>query len=335
MNAHQDPLTRRWRRRLITIPLVFLAGLLALATLPVWVPVLAIVDALRGSRWTGLRCGFFLVAFAGCEAAGLAGAALILLGTVGRAEARQQGLYALQRWWSGQLFRLAQVIFQFTVEVEGSLPSTDRPVLVLARHRSMADTLLPSVVIANVQRLRLRYVIKRELLFDPCLDVVGQHLPNYFVDRNAEDGAAEVARVSDLAAGLGPGDGVLIFPEGTRFTPAKRARIIEKLKERGDDAGARQAEALQHVLLPKRGGPLALLAAAPEADVIFLAHSGFEAAGTFPSLWRGDLVGGRVRVRLELVPRENRPQTDAEREKWLYDEWARIDDWLGNLDGKV
>mgnify|MGYP002814976579 CR=1 FL=1 len=50
MNAHQDPLTRRWRRRLITIPLVFLAGLLALATLPVWVPVLAIASHIPSSE---------------------------------------------------------------------------------------------------------------------------------------------------------------------------------------------------------------------------------------------------------------------------------------------
>ena len=315
----------------MTIPLVLSVGLVALVALPVWVPILALVDALRGSRWTGLRCGFFAVAFAGCEALGLAGAAGILIGTVGRPEARQRGLYALQRWWSGQLFRLAQGLFQFTVEVEGRVPTPKRPVLVLARHSSMADTLLPSVLIANVHRLRLRYVIKRELLLDPCLDVVGQHLPNYFVDRNAEDGAAEVARVSDLAAGLGPDDGVLIFPEGTRFTEKKRARIIEKLKARGDGAATERAEALQHVLLPKRGGPLALLQAAPEADVVLLAHAGFEAAGTFPSLWRGDLVGARVRVRLDWVPRDKLPTSESEQEVWLYDEWARIDAWLGDL----
>jgi hypothetical protein len=140
-----------------------------------------------------------------------------------------------------------------------------------------------------------------------------------------------VARVSDLAAGLGPDDGVLIFPEGTRFTEKKRARIIEKLKARGDGAATERAEALQHVLLPKRGGPLALLQAAPEADVVLLAHAGFEAAGTFPSLWRGDLVGARVRVRLDWVPRDKLPTSESEQEVWLYDEWARIDAWLGDL----
>ena len=41
------------------------------------------------------------------------------------------------------------------------------PVIQLVRHASTADTILCAGVIANRRRLRLRYVLKRELLWDP------------------------------------------------------------------------------------------------------------------------------------------------------------------------
>ena len=328
MHTFQDSLGRRWRRRALSISAVALAGCLAIATLPLWLPVLALSDAVRGSRWAGVRCGVFVIVFAGCELLGLLGAAWILTWTRQDSSKRLARLYALQRWWSGLVFRRAQGVFDFRLEVDGEIDFRDRPLLVFARHRSMADTLLPSIVVSNVYKVPLRYVMKRELLLDPCLDIVGQQLPNYFVERESDDSGAEVERVAELARGVGPGEGVLIFPEGTRFTPKKRARIIEKLRARGDDAGAARAEHLKHVLLPKRGGPLALLEAAPEADVILLCHVGFEAAGTFPSLWRGDLVGAQVKVHCKTVACEAIPESAEARERWLYDEWAEMDRWL-------
>ena len=61
-----------------------------------------------------------------------------------------------------------------------------------------------------------------------------------------------------LAIDLDPHEGVLIYPEGTRSTPAKLARAKEIIRERQPDI-APLADRLQHVLPPRLGGPLALL----------------------------------------------------------------------------
>ena len=57
------------------------------------------------------------------------------------------------------------------------------PVVLMMRHASLVDTLLPTVLVLRRHRIRLRYVLKRELLWDPALDLAGNVLPNYFLDR--------------------------------------------------------------------------------------------------------------------------------------------------------
>jgi 1-acyl-sn-glycerol-3-phosphate acyltransferase len=315
----------------LTIPAVALVAAGMVATTPVWAPIALVIDVVRGAPRVALRCGLFLTWFAACELAGLLGAGA----SIGVArlwpQGSERGLYALQRAWSGALFAGARRIFGFRLEVDGAEHAAGTPLLLFLRHASMADTLLPAVLVANVFGTRLRYVIKRELLIDPCLDVVGHRLPNYFVDRFSEEGSREAAAIGALAADLGKGDGVLIYPEGTRYTPEKRERIIARLAAAGDAEGAARAAALHHVLPPRSGGPLALLEAAPQADVVFCAHAGFEAAATFPSLWRGDLVGRTIRVRFWRVPRSEIPGGGAERRAWLYGQWRRIDEWLDEV----
>jgi 1-acyl-sn-glycerol-3-phosphate acyltransferase len=61
------------------------------------------------------------------------------------------------------------------------------------------------------------------------LDIVGNRLANCFVRRNSGDSDREIAAVQRLMEDLGPNDGVLIYPEGTRFTEAKRRRILDHL----------------------------------------------------------------------------------------------------------
>ena len=59
--------------------------------------------------------------------------------------------------------------------------------------------------------VRLRYVLKKELLFDPCLDIVGNRLPNYFVDRGGQDSERARRGVAELVRDLGPDEGALIY----------------------------------------------------------------------------------------------------------------------------
>ena len=107
--------------------------------------------------------------------------------------------------------------------------SLQGPVIVMMRHASIVDNLLPAGLVSLPHRIRLRYVLKKELLWDPVLDIGGQRLPNVFVRREG-DSATEITRIRRLAIGLTERDGVLIYPEGTRFTAKKRDQAIRRLE---------------------------------------------------------------------------------------------------------
>lgn len=130
-----------------------------------------------------------------------------------------------------------RALFGIRIEVMGGGEAVPGPVIVLVRHASIVDNLLSANLIARPHRIRLRYVLKRELLADPCLDVAGRRLPNYFVRRGTGE-ARELERVRALANGLGSDEGVLICPEGTRFTPERRARAIGRIAERDPQLAA-------------------------------------------------------------------------------------------------
>ena len=67
----------------------------------------------------------------------------------------------------------------------------------------------------------------------------------------------------------------MIFPEGTRFTPERHAQLLGKLRTK-DPSAAAEAEQLTHVLPFRTGGVLALMDGAPEAALVFCAHTGYE-----------------------------------------------------------
>lgn len=315
-------------RRLITIPTVLLLALLGLTAAPIWVPALALFDAVRPPPRAALRCGLFFLMFALCEAAGVL--ASFALGIwPGSPEQRADRHYRLQWLWGSAILGGAARIFGLRFQVEGAEHVRRGPMLLFLRHASMADTVIAARFISRPNGIRLRYVLKRELLWDPCLDIVGHRLPNLFVDRASRDPEAEIRAVAELARDLGERDGVLIYPEGTRFSPARRRALLERLKQKGRDELVARADALQRVLPPRTGGPLALIKASPDTDVVLCAHHGFEGAATFHSLWSGAMIGRRVRVRFWRVAAADVPRDPDEREHWLFSQWGRIDAWLG------
>lgn len=322
-------------RRFLSIPGYLLAWLVLVAGAPFYMPLFVLVDLLRGSRFVAVRSAAFLIVFFSCEMLGLAACAgLWLWRLVTRPDdERWQDLhYRLEAWWGSTIFDAVVHLFGLRLEVEDDAELGRGPFLLLARHASSADALLASALVCRPHGLRLRYVLKRELLWDPCLDVVGLRLPNVFVDRFSDDSAHEVARIAPLARDLGPHDGIMMYPEGTRFTPAKRERILERLRERGDAASLAHAESLESVLPPRPGGTLALLAAAPNADVVICEHAGFEGTASIGQIWRGALVGRRVRVRFRRIRRSEIPAGNTEALAWLRDEWRRVDAWVGAKD---
>jgi 1-acyl-sn-glycerol-3-phosphate acyltransferase len=327
----ETPLAR-WGRRFITIPTYLLLTVATLALLPALLLMAVMVDAVRRSRWALARAVSYLAFYLLCETLGLFASLLAWVASGvwagGSHERYASWNLALQRAWSAALFRGAVFIYGLKLELEEEGASEAGPLLVLVRHVSVADTLLPAVLLSNRYGWKLRYVMKRELLWDPCLDVVGQRLPNVFVRRDSADTAAEIATIRELARGLGADEGVLIYPEGTRFTPQKRERVLARLAGSADPALLGRARALRHVLPPRLGGPMALLEECEGTDLLFVAHVGFEGIRSLGDLWSGRPIGRRVGARIWRIPAAAVPRDREACIDWLYEQWETIDAWI-------
>ncbi|MFP5486947.1 MAG: lysophospholipid acyltransferase family protein, partial [Acidimicrobiia bacterium] len=212
----------RLRRRAVTVPSLVVAAIVLTAATPLWAPVALVVDAVRGRfRFPLARLLAFGVCWTWIELAGVARAGgTFLVGRAGHAPTQ----YALMKWWAGVLMSALRRTVGFTPAIEGLEALDGGDAIVLARHASLADSLFSAWAIRCHADLWPRYVLKRELLSDPCLDIVGLRVPNHFLDRGAADSSAELAALRHLAAGVGAGEVAVIFPEGTRANDAKRAR---------------------------------------------------------------------------------------------------------------
>jgi 1-acyl-sn-glycerol-3-phosphate acyltransferase len=319
------------RRRLITIPGYAMGWALWLAAAPFWLPLTLLVDLVRHSRGVALRSAAAIAVYLSCEIMGIvASGGLWAWSRIFPVDAERWAdiHFRLEAWWGTTLFRAAVRLFGLRLEVESDADLGRGPYLLLLRHASTVDTLLASALVSGPHGLRLRYVLKRELLWDPCLDIVGHRLPNVFVDRFADESAQEILRVQALARDLGPRDGILIYPEGTRFSEAKRRRVLERFNQKGDAKMLDYARSLEFVLPPRPGGTLGLLEAAPEADVVVCAHTGFEGAASLAELWKGALVNQVIRVQFRRIPRDDIPTERDARIAWIQEEWQRVGAWV-------
>jgi 1-acyl-sn-glycerol-3-phosphate acyltransferase len=319
------------RRRLITVPGYAIGWTLWLAAAPLWLPLAMLVDLARPSRGVALRSAAAITVYLSCEIMGIvASGALWAWKRILPVDAERWTdiHFRLEAWWGTTLFRTAVRLFGLRLEVESDADLGRGPYLLLLRHASTVDTLIASALVSDPHGLRLRYVLKQELLWDPCLDIVGHRLPNVFVDRFSDESTQEIRRVQALARDLGPRDGILIYPEGTRFSETKRRRILERFNQKGDAKMLDYARSLEFVLPPRLGGTLGLLEAAPEADVVVCAHTGFEGAASLAELWKGALVNQVIRVQFRRIPRDEIPTERDARIAWIREEWQRVGDWV-------
>jgi 1-acyl-sn-glycerol-3-phosphate acyltransferase len=329
-SRRDDPTLQRWGRRAITVPLYLVLFFLALAVLPVALLATAAIDALRGSRWALSRCILFFAFYLGCEVVGIAVAAALWLGGLATPRGRYLDWnFRVECWWARTLFAGAERIFGMRLNVKGLDDLGSGPILLLMRHASIGDTVLPAVLVSSRCGFRLRYVMKHELLWDPCLDIVGNRLPNYFVRRGWGDAAQEIAAVGRLAEDLGPGEGVFMCPEGTRFTPERQRRALDRIRQSGNADLAARAERLRHVLPPRLGGTMALLEPEIGADAVFGAHWGFDGIRSFSDFLGGGLIDRTIEVEFWRVPAERIPKDRDAQIDWLYDHWSRVDEWVG------
>jgi 1-acyl-sn-glycerol-3-phosphate acyltransferase len=319
------------RRRLVTIPGYVIVWALWLAAMPFWLPLAALVDLARRSRGVALRSAALVTVYLSCEIMGIAASSgLWVWNRIHPIDPeRWTDLhFRLEAWWGTTIFRAVVRLFGLSLEIEGNAELGRGPYLLLLRHASTADTLLASALVSGPHGLRLRYVLKQELLWDPCLDIVGNRLPNVFVDRFSDESAGEIGRVQALARDLGARDGILIYPEGTRFSEAKRRRVLERFRQKGDAKMLEYVRSLFFVLPPRPGGTLGLLEAAPEADVVVCAHTGFEGVASLADIWRGRLLHQVIQVQFRRISRDEIPTRNEARIAWILEEWKRVDAWV-------
>lgn len=284
-----------YARRIVSITLYLVLMVTVVSTFPVLLLAAVGSDLIRGSKgYVATRCVLFFPVYLVYEMLGLLFAAVVWMLAVfsGRLDSEWYLAknYWIQRWWLNSMYYIGKTLFSVNVHLEQQLADTAGPMIVLIRHVSMADTLLPSVFITRPFGTRLRYVLKSGLLWDPCMDVVGHRIPNVFVKRGAGRADIESKRIAEMVRGMGSHDGALIYPEGTRFSPTRRIRSLERIKAGGDNELLQRAEKLRHVLPPRLSGLNAILDSAPNVDIVMIAHVGFEGTRSLASLWRGEMV---------------------------------------------
>jgi 1-acyl-sn-glycerol-3-phosphate acyltransferase len=311
-----------WVRRPITGLGVFALALILTFTMPLWALLTMAVDAARG-RWRFPISR--LIAFATCwawlETIGLVLALFLFATKRGR---NVPAHYALQTWWCRSLIQALGFTVGLQITVEGAEHIGAGPFIALGRHASLADSIMSSWVVASHVGLRPRFVLKKELKMDPCLDILGHRLPNYFVDRESSDIAGELQGIEQMAAGLGVKDCAVIFPEGSRASAKKRVRALEKLRERAPQR-AEALSGLKYLIPPRPAGANALLSAVPEANVLTMWHSGFDGLDTFSGILSHlGRTKAKVHVQVEEIPRVLIPSGDAF-VSWLDAKWVEMD----------
>jgi 1-acyl-sn-glycerol-3-phosphate acyltransferase len=296
------------------------------------VPALAVADVVRARRrLPSPRAYLFALRYGvnDCAEILLAGPYWLLAGAgrslgSARSIARHQ---RLQQWSLRTLERWGRALLGLRFELDAGVDDAFRGggAIVVCRHVSIVDASLPALV-AMRQGVHVRGVIMAELLADPGFDLIYGRTGSVFIARDDAPEARDAVR--GLGADLGPGTVAAIFPEGRLYRPEVAERAKARLAER-DPVRAARLDALRHTLPPRAGGLLALLHAAPHADVIVLEHDGLDAYGRAVDLLRAVPLREPVRVRARRIARADLPQDAAAQVTWLDELWLAIDRRVG------
>ncbi len=327
-------------RRLITIPAVAVALPIWVLATPIWLTAAIVADSLgRLWKFPTVRLCAFGALYLLHEWAGIVAAAwLWLSGGFGR-RLDLRAHRSVQAWWASSLLRWANRLLHVRLEILDSPPLPTDSFIVLSRHASMVDALLPLVLVADRNHRYVHYVLKRELRWDPNLDLFGGRLRNYFVargSRSAQDTKRQLDGIRRMAKSAKPGAGLVIFPEGTYATPRSRQRVLTSLRKRGDHTATAQAELLHSLLPPRLPGTAALLEAQPDANVIIIGHIGLEGVAELRGLRQRLPLTDPVRIQWWVHRRDELPATedlDAQAD-WLINRWQELDRWVTDQQDK-
>lgn len=323
-----------WLRRLVLAPAVVALAAVVWATAPVWLLVAAAASPWLPGRWRPLRLLWVSILYLTCDALLL----VVLLGLwlaagFGRRlrTAYFEGIhYDLVQGTLWVLVHEARRVLNLSIVTDGPAPDAypGRPLLVCCRHAGPGDSFTLVHALMNDYAREPRVVLKNTLAWDPAIDVVLHRLPSRFISPGPRNGEDMQRQVATLAEGLDDNDALVIFPEGGNFTADRRDRAIARLRRLGLERMAVRAEAMTHVLAPRPGGVIAALDAAPDADVVMVAHTGLDHLRTVSDIWQAVPMDKRLVMRWWTVAREDIPVARDDRVDWLFAWWERIDQWI-------
>lgn len=322
-----------WKRRIISHSILFASAVLT----PIVAPIASLVAYIQDRRdGQGLIRRTRLVALV---------AAMVLIDFIGRIRVfgiwlqeplglnastpRVQRKYAAgMAWYTNQIVRAITTIAPLPIdrsEYDADLLTANT--IIIARHRSVFDAVLPSVLLYE-KDIVARYTLKDDLQWDPNIDVVGGRMQHVFVKRGSSDLESGLRPIRELAARIDDSSAGVIFPEGTFFTEKRFARALKAIERRSPERFD-AAKKLRHLLPPRPAGTLAMLEGAPEADIVMLGHVGVEPFGSLGQIIE-NIGDDRRRLRLKAwrFERSLVPTDPDEQIQWLYDRWLEMDEWI-------
>ncbi len=327
----------RWLRRIVLQPLFVLVTVLLTVLSPLLLLVAAAASPFVAGHWRPLRIAAYTLLWMQREVVAIAVCAALWVSCLGRTGTppMQARHYRLMRWFLRSARRWGERLLDVTVRVSDDgravsmLSANRRPLLVFSRHSGPGDTFYLVDMLMDRFGRRPRIVMKEILELDPCIDLAGNRVPNYFVPPplRRRDGSWERS-IAHIAATLGPNGALLLFPEGGNFSEERRRRRLAGLLRRGRREEALRAAAMHHVIAPEPGGALTAVRAAPDADVILVAHSGLSGLGDSGGIFARAPIDQVFRVHLWHVDRAGIPAGEEPQRQWLLDCWQRIDQWV-------
>jgi 1-acyl-sn-glycerol-3-phosphate acyltransferase len=328
------PVVRLVLQRAVVAPLVIAATVLLWTTLPLWLLAGYVVSPfvpgwLRPVRllWLGVVHltleSIMLVELFGLWIASGFGWRI-------RSPFFERIHYDLVQTYLVVFFREARRVLRLKITTVGPSPDAypGEPLLVFCRHAGPGDSFILMYALMHWYGREPRVVLKEMLAWDQGLGVLLTRLPSRFISAHPAQGRDLESEVGELARNLDEDDAFVIFPEGGNFTPARRERSINRLKRLGLHKMAERAEEMINVLAPRPGGVLAALEAAPEADVLLVAHTGMDHVLTVADVWHFLPMDKELLMGWWRIPREEVPTGREERIDWLFEWWARLDDWI-------
>ncbi|MEZ5281796.1 MAG: 1-acyl-sn-glycerol-3-phosphate acyltransferase [Acidimicrobiales bacterium] len=327
----QGSTTSKLLRRAWLIPGVVLAAVAVVGLFPLLLVIALIVDVVF-RRWKLTTVRILLVAVAYlivCVVVQVWGLMVWIMTGFGRTIFTEHGQRMVNptiEMWIRVMLRILRLI-GLRIRYDQIDPSVFAGrVIVASRHESLADVYVPTWL-AALGGHRLRVVLAAGLNREPSLDLFGHWSPQFFVRREASDMRSEVVALKRLTEASDENTAFVIFPEGGLVREKRRERILKRLDSERPDL-AERARALRHLLAPRIAGTSALLDGAEDAAVVIVGHSGMDQLTDPVTCWRSIPLQRDVDLKVWRFERSEIPDSLAERELWLFDRWAEMDDWI-------